>query len=226
MGSEMCIRDRYLIVNDTDSNKFTRYSIGNSRRRTSIRIFWVKRIRALFAQRPTVDALTTRGPSARATPVAAPVATVLALHTLLFPWHHSNFRARTTNYNTNNNRVVARMASLCPRATKERISRRFYHVFARRLGSTPRQRARMKERPLSILNRAASPALVDQPIRCRRTSRQDHGIPIQINKRGQQDNNNKATTKERNNNNKHDTRKTYSRAAAKQRPCFNNQEEH
>ena len=80
---------------DDSNNKYTRYSMVSSRRRATVRIFWVKRIRrmvvALLAQRPTVYALTTRWPSARAAPVTAPVSAILALHTLLLPWHHSNF---------------------------------------------------------------------------------------------------------------------------------------
>ena len=97
---------------------------------------------------------------------------------------------------------AARMACLCPRATDERISRRFYHVFARRLGSAPRQRARRKERPLSTLNRAANSALVDQPIRCKRVGRQD--VSPRQNKTRRQYNK---------------TQKT-SRATAEQRPFF------
>ena len=59
------------------------------------------------------------------------------------------------------------MAFLCARATDERVSRRFYHVFARRLGSLRVNGRERKERTLSILSRAANAALVVQPIRCK-----------------------------------------------------------
>ena len=80
---------------DEDNNNYNQYSRITSRRRTTVWIFRVKRIRCvvvtLLAQRPLVDALTTRQSSAGTAPVTAPVAAVLALDTLLFPWHHSNF---------------------------------------------------------------------------------------------------------------------------------------